>query len=107
VLAYFLMSYYTIFSIRGELLLDFRIGYRPATFSPSRICELENLQTPRQCGFCDVKCIGQLHLFRSEQDARSRCEPVHFPTERFFLPGVRRNPDQLPVTLAKMDPKLE
>jgi hypothetical protein len=46
-------------------------------------------------------------LFQSEQNARSRREPVHFPTEGLFLSRVGGDPNQFPASLPEMNAKLE
>lgn len=46
-------------------------------------------------------------LSNPDEDARSRCEPVHFPTEDLLLSRVGRNPDQFATSLPHMDAKLE
>jgi hypothetical protein len=46
-------------------------------------------------------------LFQPEQEARSRRQPVHFPTEGLFLSRVGRDSNQFPAGLPEMNTKLE
>src|SRR5581483_10711474 len=71
--------------------------------SLSSACSI--LLTERACS--STSETGGKVLFKPKQDTRSRREPVHFPTKELLLPRVGRDPNQFPVSLSKMNTKLE